>query len=272
VEAAEAAGTLLRERRREELHVRAKGDAGDVVTKLDFESERIILDRIKAQFPDHRVFAEESGDSGGDGAWTWLVDPLDGTNNLAIGLSAYVVGIALCAYREPVVGVVHDPVMKQTWSAVRGKGTRGPAGAVLPGSRPAGRGRIVAWTQGHDVNRDDATARALKMVLDARVHRVLPLWAPLLSWTMLARGDIDGIVGYRAEAVDLPAGYLLATEAGMRVRTLDGHPFDERIGLGAEDRSFVAGPDENIDMLISLARKAKTLEPVVAEMVIPTAR
>ncbi len=47
-----------------------------------------------------------------------LVDPLDGTNNGAIRLPAYVVGIALCAADLPVLGVVHDPVAGQTWSAI----------------------------------------------------------------------------------------------------------------------------------------------------------
>lgn len=200
----------------------------------------------------------------------WWVDPLDGTNNIAIGLSAYVVGIALCVRRHPVLGVVHDPVTERTWSAVRGHGVHGPAGHPMRAADRDGRGGpLVAWTQGHDVARDDVTARALKMVLDAAARRVLPLWAPLVSWAMLARGDIDGMIGYRPEAVDLPAGYVLATEAGMVVRSLDGSPYDECSGRSAYERSFVAGPNNRIGMLISLVQTAAALEREVGELRIP---
>ncbi|MEE6259709.1 inositol monophosphatase family protein [Plantactinospora sonchi] len=273
VEAATAAGRLLREGVRGDINVRAKGP-GDVVTDLDFAAERLLVDRIRERFPDHEIFAEEGGRyAAAEDTWTWLVDPLDGTNNVAIGLPAYVVGLALCADRVPVLGVVHDPISGRTWSAVRGHGavvhpgaapdSGAPADPVplrLP-HRPVPTAPVLAWTQGHDVRRDDSTLRALKVVLDGTARRVLQLWAPLLSWVMLARGDIDGIVGYRPEAVDLPAGVLLATESGMVVRALDGTEFDPRIGVPAERRSFVAGPPETIDRLVKLVTAAQWIEP-----------
>ncbi|KAB8189964.1 inositol monophosphatase [Nonomuraea phyllanthi] len=261
VEAAEAAGALVLAGTRGALGVRAKGGSGDVVTDLDLASEKLLLERILTAFPSHTVIAEESGLVGAAGGeWTWLVDPLDGTNNVAIGLPAYVVGVALCRGRRPVVGVVHDPVSARTWSAVRGRGARSSA----PGSPTAVRlaspyaprphGPLLAWTQGYGVSRDDATARALTSAMELRARRVLRLWAPLLSWAMLARGDIDGIVGYRAEAVDLPAGALLAMEAGIEIRALDGGPFEECFDGTPDDRSFVAAHPRALPGLLDLLR------------------
>jgi myo-inositol-1(or 4)-monophosphatase len=257
VDAARAAGRLLREGTRGRVASRAKNATGDLVTDLDLAAERLIVDRIRARWPEHGVIAEEGGEYAADDAWAWLVDPLDGTNNVAIGLSAYVVGIALCERGSPVVGVVHDPVAGRTWSAVRGRGAfvheSGPAGRPLHAPhRPVPTAPVLAWTQGHGVARDDSTARALKVVLDTTARRVLQLWAPLLSWVMLARGDIDGIVGYRAEAVDLPAGALLAQEAGIEIRALDGGPFEESIDGSAEDRSFVAAHPRALPGLLAL--------------------
>ncbi|SCL21379.1 myo-inositol-1(or 4)-monophosphatase [Micromonospora pallida] len=271
VEAARDAGRLLRRGTRGELHARAKNDSGDLVTDLDLAAERLIVDRIRARWPEHGVIAEEGGEYATDDSWTWLVDPLDGTNNVAIGLPAYVVGIALCDRGSPVLGVVHDPVAGRTWSAVRGQGAfvhvDGPAGQPLrTPHRPVPAAPVLAWTQGHEVRRDDSTARALKVVLDSTARRVLQLWAPLLSWVMLARGDIDGIVGYRPEAVDLPAGMLLAVEAGMVVRALDGGCFDDRYGCPADRRSFVAGPPETIDRLVKLVTAAQWIEPQVRRL------
>ncbi|GLY65703.1 inositol monophosphatase family protein [Amycolatopsis taiwanensis] len=256
VEAVEEAGQLLLARVTGSLGVRTKSATGDIVTDLDLAAERIIVDRIRAAFPRHRIVAEESGLlDAADDSWVWLVDPLDGTNNVAIGLSNYVVGVALCRDGLPVLGVVHDPVRGESWSAIGGHGTRGPGGTVRPGYRMAEH-PVLAWAQGYEVGRDNEAARALRVVLESSSRRVLQLWAPLLAWVMLARGDIDGFVGYRAEAIDFPAGSLIAREAGISVCGFDGEPFDERIDLG-HDRSFVAGHPEAIPGLLELVRSAE---------------
>jgi myo-inositol-1(or 4)-monophosphatase len=116
---------------------------------------------------------------------------------------------------------------------------------------------VLAWTQGHGVGRTDDTARALRTALESGSRRVLQLWAPLLCWVMLARGDIDGFVGYRPEMVDLPAGSLIAQEAGITLRALDGSPFDERIDLPAGRRSFVAGRPETILDILDMVQGAE---------------
>jgi myo-inositol-1(or 4)-monophosphatase len=223
------------------------------------------------------VLAEESGlaqaAGGADTPWLWLVDPLDGTNNLAIGLPAYVVGVALCRDGEPVASVVHEPESGRTWRARLGSGLIGPGGQPVP---PRSRSRapaagavggpkpVVAWTQGYRVPRADPGVGALKAVLEREARRTLPLWAPLLGWTMLARGDIDAIVGYRPELIDLPGGMLLAREAGMETRTLAGRPFAARLDQYAgpdADLGFVCADPQLMPQLLDWARRARELEP-----------
>jgi myo-inositol-1(or 4)-monophosphatase len=267
VSIAAEAGAVLRAGFHGPFDVHAKGSSGDVVTSLDLAAEGHIVSRLRAEFPDHRIVAEESGVHGGDTGRTWMVDPLDGTNNVAIGLPAYVVGMALCVDRRPAVGVVHDVNTNQTWSAIRGGGALGPYGRISPGASPPRRSSrrtncapVLGWTQGHAVSRSDATACALKLTLDQHAQRLLQLWAPLLCWVMLARGDIDGFVGYQPGAIDLVAGTLLATEAGLTVVTLTGDPFDESVSDAAE-RSFVAGHPDRIPELLDLVRAAEATRP-----------
>lgn len=268
VEAAEAAGVLLRAGMREPLRVRPKG-AGDVVTDLDVAAEELIVARLRSAFPGHRIIAEESGvldgapqrDAGANGARTdlvWLVDPLDGTNNVAIGMPVYAVGLALCVGSAPVLGVVHDPVTGRTWSALRGEGALGPAGAPLRLSGCTSPERderpVLAWTQGHAVTSADPVAFALRSTLEMRSARMLQLWAPLVAWVMLARGDIDGIVGYLPEIVDLPAGALLAAEAGAELRRLDGRPYELGIDRPAAELGFVAARPGLLGRLLDTTR------------------
>ncbi|WP_328957904.1 inositol monophosphatase [Kitasatospora purpeofusca] len=254
VEAAEAAGALLRSRFLDAFRVDTKGTDGDVVTELDLLAEELVTRRLAGRFPADRIRAEEGGEVAGPpgSRRTWLVDPLDGSNNVVVGLPAYVVGIALCVDDEPVLGVVHDPVAGRTWRAVRGAGAYGPGGRLRLPVRPSGAGRpVLGWTQGHGVG-GDPVARALKDGLEGGARRVLQLWAPLLTWALLAGGLIDGFVGYRAEEIDLPAGCLLATEAGVEVRGLDGGPFSPRTGQPETARSFVAGRPELLPYLLDL--------------------
>ncbi|HUR05722.1 MAG TPA: inositol monophosphatase [Nonomuraea sp.] len=254
--AAEAAGALLLAGTRGALGARPKGGSGDVVTELDLASEKLLVEHVLTAFPAHSVIAEESGLLGAAGGeWTWLIDPLDGTNNVVIGLPAYVVGLALCRSGRPMLGVVHDPVSAQTWSAIRDRGAVTSSGARLaPPYNPSPHGPLLAWTQGYSVSRSDTTVRAIKYALELSARRMLQLWAPLLSWAMLARGDIDGIVGYRAEAIDLPAGALIAREAGIEIRALDGGPFEEGFDGTPDDRSFVATHPSAMPGLLDLLR------------------
>ncbi|MEU9989443.1 inositol monophosphatase family protein [Streptomyces sp. NPDC048045] len=257
VAAAEEAGALLRSRFPDGFAARPKGQLGDVVTDLDVMAEELVVGRIRHRFPHDRILAEESGalDGDGDGGRTWLIDPLDGSNNVVIGLPVYVVGIALCVDDAPVVGVVHDPMTGRTWSALRGGGAHGPGGrlAAPAAGRPLpAAGPLLAWTQGHAVRRDDTAACALRHSLELRSRRLLQLWAPLVAWAMLARGDIDGFVGYRAEAIDLPAGALLAREAGMVLRHLDGAEFGGGFSGPDTGRSFVAGRPDVLPYLLDL--------------------
>ncbi|MFB4307638.1 inositol monophosphatase family protein [Actinomadura sp. GTD37] len=256
VDAAEAAGALLSAGVGGPLDARPKGSGGDVVTALDTAAEELIVGRLRAAYPGHRIIAEESGvlDGAPGEEMVWLVDPLDGTNNVAIGMPVYAVGLALCARAEPVLGVVHDPVSGRTWSAVRGKGTLGPEGGPvrLPGRPRPGRDEnpVLAWTQGHQVTSDDLVAFALRTAVEKQCARMLQLWAPLVAWTMLARGDIDGIVGYLPEIVDLPAGALVAAEAGAELRRLDGAPYEMGIDRPASELGFVAARPDLLDRLL----------------------
>ncbi|MFE6906006.1 inositol monophosphatase family protein [Streptomyces erythrochromogenes] len=251
VAAAEEAGGLLRRRFGAAHCLRTKDEYGDVQVDLDLAAETLVLGRIRRHFPDDRILSEEAGLLDAAGERTWLVDPLDGSNNVAIGLPAYAVGIGLCLTGVPVLGVVHEPVTGLTWHAVRGHGAHGSAGVLTgpaPGLPPPG--PVVAWTQGYAVRRGDATAVALRGALELHCRRVLQLWAPLLGWSLLARGTIDAFVGYRAEGVDLPTGALLAAEAGVELRTLSGAPFTPGYAGDDSGRSFIAARGETLAHLL----------------------
>ena len=79
-EAALEAGQMLFSYLRTDFRVSKKGRI-DLVTEMDLKAEKIIVDRIRLDFPDHEILAEEGGRQTGSVPCKWIVDPLDGTTN-----------------------------------------------------------------------------------------------------------------------------------------------------------------------------------------------
>ena len=75
------------------LTVTAKGHA-DFVSEVDTKAEQEIIHTIKEAYPEHAIFAEESGKSAGN-EFEWIIDPLDGTTNFLHGIPQFAVSIAM---------------------------------------------------------------------------------------------------------------------------------------------------------------------------------
>ena len=121
---AERAGAVLMDRYERLERIDYKS-ARDVVTEADHLSEALILEAIRARFPDDAILAEETGEhraiageapTSGRGR-VWIVDPLDGTVNYANGIPMFCVSIGLVADGVPVVGVILDPTRDEAFSA-----------------------------------------------------------------------------------------------------------------------------------------------------------
>src|SRR6187549_920990 len=124
METARDAGRLLMEKFGRGIKISKKGDI-NLVTEADLASEALIIDRIRSHYPKHCILAEESGTAviaGGDAAWKWIIDPLDGTTNFAHGYPCFCVTIALEHNGEVAIGVTYDPTRNELFAAERGRG------------------------------------------------------------------------------------------------------------------------------------------------------
>ncbi len=202
-----------------------KGDVNPV-TETDLEAERRIVERLRAAFPDHRIFAEESG---GD-AWQspgppiWLIDPLDGTNNFAHGFPHVAVSLALVADGEPVVGVIYDPLRDETFAAVAGSGAA-LNGEPIHVSTVADLSEAFLAT-GFPYDRRTATDNNVER-MGRFVRRSLGVrraGAATLDLAYVACGRLDGFWEIRLAPWDVAAGILLVREAGGRATDFDGTP------------------------------------------------
>jgi myo-inositol-1(or 4)-monophosphatase len=99
-----------------------QNDLSNVVTNVDKESEKIIIKKLRAIFPDADFLGEESGENKKGSMYKWIVDPLDGTTNFAHGFPFFCVSIGLEYQKEIILGVVYDPNRDEMFYAVKNQG------------------------------------------------------------------------------------------------------------------------------------------------------
>lgn len=217
---ARAAGKILRDGYDQEHDIQFKGVI-DLVTEIDRQSEAFLLDEISRRWPESRVLAEESGESG-DGRLRWYVDPLDGTVNYAHGVPIFCVSIA-CAWDGTTrLAAVYDPMRDEMFSAERGRGSR-LNGRPLRVSRAAELQQSLLVT---GFPYDTWTAKVNNLEYFGRFARqaqgVRRLGSAALDLCYVAAARFDGYWELTLKPWDVAAGGLIAEEAGALVTDLQG--------------------------------------------------
>jgi myo-inositol-1(or 4)-monophosphatase len=243
-EAANAAGALLRTRAGSGFSVASKSTATDMVTDVDHESERLIVERIMARRPGDAILGEEGGGRQGTTGVRWVIDPLDGTTNYLYGIPAFAVAIAVELDGEVVAGVVHDAASRETYWAVRGRGAwRGRARLAVTDTTDLGLALLgTGFGYQADVRRGQGSqlARWIGSVRDIRRGG-----SAALDLCSVASGRLDAYAEAGLQPWDYLAGGLIVGEAGGRfVRLPDGLVVAANAPLFEGVRALVsAGPE-----------------------------
>lgn len=224
IRVAREAGALLRDfqDRLAKSDIRQKSSRRDLVTKADFEAERMIVARVRREFPGHAIFAEEEvRESAGDRP-LWLVDPLDGTVNFIHGHPHYAVSLGLYQNGKPILGVVHNPAIDELFAAETGKGaTRN--GKTIRVSEESDLSQSLLTT-GFPYRRHELPNNNLenfnRLFLQARGIRRLGVAS--LDLAYVACGRFDGFWELHLQPYDVAAGAILVREAGGLVSDFSG--------------------------------------------------
>jgi len=88
-----------------------EGPVWDPVTEGDRAGERAIRHLIEAHYPDHGILGEEYGLKEGRSAFTWVLDPVDGTRAFVSGMPTWATLIGLSHEGRPAVGLMNQPVV-----------------------------------------------------------------------------------------------------------------------------------------------------------------
>lgn len=227
VRAARRAGEIIVRsmNRLESIQVTAKG-RNDFATEVDRAAEHEIIGIIAKAYPQHAFLAEESGRTG-ESETVWIIDPLDGTTNYIHSFPTFAVSIA-CQHRGRLEhAVIYDPMRQEIFTASRGDGARLENRRLRVSNRPGIEGALVATGFPFRANQDfvDAYLAQLKAVMLATAGVRRP-GAAALDLAYVAAGRVDGFWELGLNAWDTAAGALLIQEAGGRIGTLGGAPYD----------------------------------------------
>jgi myo-inositol-1(or 4)-monophosphatase len=229
LEAAREGGAIVRAGFDQPKKVSYKGDV-DLVTETDKKSEAAIVARLRKEFPDHGIVAEEGG--GGAGAnvrYCWYVDPLDGTTNFAHGFPMFAVSIGLLEQGKPVVGVVLNPVSEELFWAAEGEGAqlseRGRDGRRIRVSEVSSISKALLATGFPTHKRTSNPNIRYYWEFTLRSHGVRRAGSAALDLCSVASGRFDGFWEFGLKSWDTAAGMLIVQEAGGKISNFAGEPY-----------------------------------------------
>lgn len=218
--AAKEAGEFLKANfGKTDLNIEIKADHS-LVTNLDKEAERIIVDQIKQKFPTHGIIGEESGQNGAEKEYVWIIDPLDGTHNYIRNISMFGVSIGVVHQDSFIAGVIYLPIFDEIYTAEHG-------GGAYKNNRKisvSGYQDLTECTVSFDSNLKKAPQLRLQALqkLANQAFNIRMFGSSARQLTFLAEGTVDAIVEFDDHSWDFAAGACILTEAGGRITNLQG--------------------------------------------------
>ncbi len=224
-EAADAAGTLIRESWQQPKEIGYKG-AIDLVTSVDRESERRIVDILQRNFPDHSILAEEETNLvGAKRNYRWIIDPLDGTTNFAHGYPQFCISIALEYDGKIVLGLVYDPMRRECFRAVKGQGATLNGSAIQTSDIKELNKALLATGFPYDGREKADLYLTFFKEFMTRSQGIRRAGSAALDLCYVACGRLDGFWEFKLRPWDTAAAGLIVEEAGGKLTDFSGHSF-----------------------------------------------
>ena len=258
IDLARRAGTILTDsyERIERIDYKSKRD---VVTNADYASERLVIDAIRARYPNDAILAEESGehagvlrDDGSNNGRTSVIDPLDGTVNYANGIPYYCVSIGLVVDNVPTVGVILDPARDDLYAAT----VDGPATLNGEPITASDKETLSDYVVSLAVIGRGGLARERRIAPLIRIHRRMGSAALALAY--VANGRFDAFIQNGGLSPwDVAAAGLISERAGAVVTDIAGGPWWNP-KLRGPRTSVVAAPAVQHAALLELLGSLRT--------------
>jgi len=207
-----------------------KSSEFDLVTNADKLSEQKILSIIQANFPEHDILGEESGEHGLDNSeYLWVVDPLDGTTNFAHNFPHFAVSIGLVKNGKIIMGVVYDVCKNELFWAAEGTGAYLNSDPIQVSQIAELKKSMLAT--GFPASKEKSLEENF-IYFKEFVYKSQAVRRPgsaALDLCYVAAGRLDGFWELNLCPWDVTAGACIVREAGGKVTNFDSEDFNPEI-------------------------------------------
>lgn len=226
IRALKEAGKILMENFGKANKVMVKGDR-NLVTDVDLQVEKRIVELIKEKYPHHGILSEEQKEIKGSADYRWIIDPLDGTHNYIYGVDIFGISIALEYRGEVILGAIYIPKTDELYFAEKG------GKAYVNGKRirvSQRRLNQASMTFDSSLRLNPGTMLNNLGTLAKKVFNIRMFGSTVRELSFIAEGKLDLAVEYHDKPWDFVAGALLVEEAGGKVTDFSGKPWTPRSG------------------------------------------
>jgi len=222
--AAKQAGEILLARFHKKKEIKDKG-RGDLVTEVDGLSEQVIIKLLSAEYPACHILTEESAPSTLVTGYTWVIDPLAGTNNFVFGIPLFGINIALVKGNDILLGITYDPLRGELFRAEKGNGAYLNDSPIRVSGKVSLQTSLLGFDPGHDVT---SGRELLSTVIGLwpQVFGLRSMGSASIALAYLACGRIDLYLRRDIYPWDIASGLLLVKEAGGSVSDWQGKSAD----------------------------------------------
>ncbi len=216
---AKAAGEIMKKYYRIDQQVETKSN-DTPITIADTRVNQMVIDRVKAEYPDYGILGEEISFEAERGK-LWVCDPIDGTSAYVLHVPTSTFSLALVVDGQPVVGLVYNPWVGEMYHAIKGQGAYRDDSLVHVSGRQWGKDtvRLAGSSSG---NFNEPANKFSKQLARVNVH-VTSYPGNVFKGCLIAEGSIEGRTFMYKGAHDVAAVKLIISEAGGKVTDLDGN-------------------------------------------------
>jgi len=242
--AAKEAGKIHKKYFNSQLTIKTKSTPFDLLTVADVEAERKIVSVIKKCFKNHNFLGEEEGYAATDSEYTWIIDPLDGTNNFVHKIPIFCASIALVKKGTIITAVIYDAMRDELFTAEKGRG------AFLNGKKikvasinKLEKSLLITGFYYDRGKKMRENLMHIKRFLEKNIAGIRRFGSAALDLCYIACGRASGFWEFELSPWDFAAGILLIKEAGGKVTGRYG----EKIKL---QKSFIVASNKKIHPLV----------------------
>ena len=197
--------------------------AFDLVTDIDLNIERYLQTEISKKYPSDNFVGEEFSFDKRVSGRTWIIDPIDGTCNMAHGIKTYGVQCALIEDNDIKLSVIFLPNENEVYFAVAGQGAYLNDKKISVSCDTAINNSIISFG---DYSHKRADYAGLQHSAVARLYpkiaKIRMYGAACYDFSFVASGKTDATVVLTNNLWDLCPGILLCREAGGIISRVDG--------------------------------------------------